>query len=488
MQNGNVTILKPTAVFRFFQEISNIPRGSGNEKEISDYLVNFAKEQKLEYVQDEYLNVVIKKNGTAGYENSPTVIIQGHVDMVCEKNNDTIHDFANDPIKLKVDGDFLMAQGTTLGADNGIAVAYGLALLASNDIVHPPVEVIFTTDEETGMGGARGLETSGLKGKMLVNIDSEEEGIFCVSCAGGTRASIKLPINEVETSSLNMSEKHGYRISLRGLSGGHSGMDIDKLKANANKLMGRILNRIDGEFDINIASISGGAKDNAIPREADVTIVTNGCESDIKAVLSELNDDFSKEFFTSESKIAIEYEKIDLPKVVFDRITTNSIISVLVLIPNGVQAMSAVNKSLVESSTNLGVIVSKGKFIEFHSAVRSSVSSRKHAICNKIARLALLVGADYESFGDYPAWEYCKNSKLRETFLKVFKSMYGREAEISSIHAGLECGLLSGKMPDVDMISFGPDTFDVHTPDEHISISSVERTWELLKQVLIELK
>lgn len=476
--------LQPKEVISYFSEICKIPHGSGNEKAISDYLVRFAKQHNLYYFQDKENNIIIKKSGTKGYENSEPVILQGHMDMVCEKNNDTIHDFLNDPIKLIVDGDFLRADGTTLGGDNGIAVAYSLAILASNDIEHPPLEVLITTNEEVGMDGANALNAKLLNGKKLINIDSEEEGYFLVSCAGGMRGTIHLPISYKDVKN----DLNAYIVKVKGLKGGHSGMEIIKQRANANKLMGRILSRLNENDNINIANISGGAKDNAIPREAHALILTKEDNANLLKLINILQDEFMYEFKKCEESVIIELEKTNLPQKMFDNETTKKVIDILVLIPNGIQAMSLDIDGLVETSTNVGVVETKADEVIFTSAVRSCVSTRKYQVQNQLKHLCDVVGATLTIKGAYPAWEYKDNSQLREVFQNVYKKMYGKEAIIQAIHAGLECGLFSEKMPDCDMISFGPDMFDVHTPDEKVSISSVNRCWEFLKEVLKELK
>lgn len=477
--------LEPKEVLYYFEQISKIPRGSGNEKNISDYLVEFAKQQNLEFIQDEALNVIIKKAGTVGYENSPSVIIQGHMDMVCEKNSDTEHDFENEPIKILVDGDSIKADGTTLGADDGIALAYGLAILDSKTIEHPPLEIVFTVDEEVGMNGVYALDTSVLKSKMLINIDSEEEGKLLVSCAGGLKATINLNADFEKP----IAGGKSFWIKVRGLKGGHSGSDIDKDRANSNKLMGRILNRLFKDFNIQLASISGGAKDNAIPRESDsIIVIDSQKESSLKDILAQLEKIFQNEFKNTDSDIRIEIENNDIPQNVFTSDVTKKIIAVLELIPNGIQFMSTDMKGLVETSNNIGVVRTSDIGIRFTSAVRSSVGSRKDEIRNQLECIADLIGGNITIKGEYPAWEYNPKSKLKEIFLAVYNQMYGKNMLVESIHAGLECGLFAKKMTDVDMVSIGPDMENVHTPEERISISSIARTWDYLKEVLKQLK
>ncbi|SCG82936.1 aminoacylhistidine dipeptidase [Proteiniborus sp. DW1] len=478
--------LEPKAVFSFFEDMTQIPRCSGNEKAISDYLVEFAKKRSLEVIQDEALNVIIKKPGTKGYENAPTVILQGHMDMVCEKNKDTDHDFSTDPLKLRVVDDMLMATGTTLGADNGIAVAYALAILDSNEISHPPLEVLITTEEETGMGGANSLDPSNLKGKILINIDSEEEGTLLVSCAGGIRNIISIPIE------WNDSPKDYlvYDLRVRGLKGGHSGMEINKERGNSNIILGRVLKEISTNNDIYLAAISGGAKMNAIPRESDaVLLVNSNGRAKVEEEIAEWNKIIGNELKTADPDLRIELELSNSTyEKVFSKETMKKVLTALVLIPNGVQTMSMEIEGLVQSSTNLGVLTTTEKEVSLECAIRSSVRTLKLDIVRKMEALADLIGARTSSEGDYPAWEYRKDSYIREVFVDTYKRMYGKEPIITAIHAGLECGLFDEKLDNVDMISLGPNMYDVHTPNEHVSISSTKRVWEYLLEVLKSIK
>lgn len=478
--------LKPYEVFKFFEEISNIPRGSGNEKGISDYLVSFAKVHGLEVVQDSSLNVIIKKPASPEYKDAPIVILQGHMDMVCEKNADTIHDFEKDPIKLRIHGDMVYASGTTLGADDGIAVAMLLALLDSKDIPHPALEVLVTTDEENGMGGAMGLDPQHIQGRTLINIDSEEEGKLLVSCAGGIRDNIALPIAWEKTHENTIA----YRIRLRGLKGGHSGAEIHKGRGNSNKIMGRFLSSLAEALDFNLISLTGGAKSNAIPREADAVISINLSEEKLlKEKLSLWNGILQNEFKVSDSEVNLQLEVSEENfQKVFSKDTTEKAIDLLCIIPSGIQTMSMEIKDLVQSSTNLGVVVTTENEVQYDSAVRSSVRSLKEDIVNTSRIAAKLAGARFETRADYPDWQYNADSKIRKISEKVYKDLYGKDPEIVAIHAGLECGLFKEKFGEIDMISFGPDLFDVHTPNEHMSISSVERTWNYLLEILKEIK
>ena len=478
--------LKPEAVFRYFAEMSEIPRGSGNEKAISDYLVNFAKKHDLEVIQDEVLNVIIKKPATKGYENAPCVILQGHMDMVCEKNKGTDHDFEKDALKLKIVDNYIYADNTTLGADNGIAVAYALAILEANDLEHPALEVLITSEEETGMGGAINLDPSHLKGEYLVNLDSEEEGYLLVSCAGGVRTKQTLSI-VWEDADTNLT---AYKIDITGLKGGHSGSDIIKQRGNSNKLMGRILSKLNDEIDYSIANVDGGAKMNAIPRECEAVILTDSKNEKILCeTMENLNNTFKSELATSDPDVSIEVKKHeDKVEKVLSKETMTKLVSSLVLIPNGIKTMSMDIEGLVESSTNLGVVITHDNEITFESAVRSSVKSLKYNVINEMKCIANLLDCEFLADSDYPEWSYKADSKLREICQNVYNNKYNKEAKVVAIHAGLECGLLLEKMPHVDAISLGPDMFDVHTPGEHLDIDSTQRTYEYLLDILKNIK
>jgi dipeptidase D len=474
--------LKPYEVFKYFEEISQIPRGSGNEKGISDYLVAFAKAHDLKVIQDSSLNIIIKKPAASGHENSPIVILQGHMDMVCEKNSDTVHDFLKDPIKLQIKDDMVYAVGTTLGADNGIAIAMALALLASKDIPHPALEVLVTTEEETGMGGAMGLDAENIEGRLLVNIDSEEEGKLLVSCAGGVRGTITLPIVWEKSEENNIP----CLLKVRGLKGGHSGMDIDKGRGNSNRIMGRLLKDLNSTMEFNLVALNGGSKMNAIPREMDAIIMVAPEKLPlIKDALHKWNAILKNEFKVSDPDVRLELEGLEEKfEKVFSKDSTRKAIDLLVLIPSGIETMSMEIKGLVQSSTNLGVVITNDKEVEYQSAIRSSVKSLKQDILVASTAVAQAFGAKSETESDYPDWQYDANSKLRTVFEDVYKKMYNVAPEIVAIHAGVECGLFKEKFGEIDMISFGPNLYDVHTPDEHMSISSVKNSWDYLLEVL----
>jgi dipeptidase D len=478
--------LKPEEVFKFFEKISQIPRCSGNERMISDYLLDFAKENGLEAIQDEALNIIIKKPATKGYEKATTVIIQGHMDMVCEKNNEIKHDFTKDPIELIVDDDFIRANGTTLGADDGIAVAFCLALLESKNIPHPPLEVLLTTDEETGMNGAMSVDKKNLNAEILINIDSEEEGIFTVSCAGGIISKVRLD-TVLEDAGDN---SQFYKILINGLMGGHSGVEIDKGRANANKIMGRILLDLEETTDYRISSINGGTKNNAIPRDVETIIsIKNNKGLDIQSLTVKWNSILKDEFKESDPDINVDIKELENKTYeLMDKETTAKIVSFLLLVPDGVQSMSMGLEDLVESSSNLGIVKTTKEIVLFESLIRSSVKTLKYRIVNIIKKLASLVNAEITIEGDYPAWQYKAESKIREICKRVYFEKYGEEARISATHGGLECGFFKKSLGDIDMISFGPDMYDVHTPNEHLSISSTQRTWEFLLRLLKEIK
>lgn len=482
----NIKNPKLQLVFKYFLEISKIPRCSGNEKAISDYLVSEAKRLGLEVIQDETLNVIIKKPGTSGYENSPGVILQGHMDMVCEKNKDTVHDFTKDEIKLRVDGDYLYATGTTLGADNGIAVAMGLAILASDDIAHPPLEVVYTVNEEVSMIGAMNLDGSLFNGKYIINIDSEEEGKITVSCAGGVTAVVNINKEYKEISSC----KTAYNIIIKGLQGGHSGIEIDKNRANSNVLMGRVLNRLCKHMDYDLVSIQGGLKNNAIPREAEcVILIDKEKEEVLEKKISNILGIFKNEYKTSDPGVNLECIKSNetYNKALCDDVK-NKVIGVLNLMPRGIQTMSADIEGLVESSTNLGVVVTNENDIKFEFATRSSVKSLKEDLNNRMELLSKVLGVNLSLEDDYPEWEYAKNSELEKICVDTYEELTGKKPEIVAIHAGLECGLLIDAIKGAQAISIGPDLFDVHTPNEHLGISSTNRTWDYLVAILKNIK
>ncbi|WP_349947187.1 aminoacyl-histidine dipeptidase [Lacrimispora sp. BS-2] len=487
MGNRALENMEPVEVFQYFEEISSIPRGSGNERRISDYLVSFAKEHKLEVIQDKALNVIIKKPGSKGYEESPGVIIQGHMDMVCEKRPDVTHDFMTDPIKLKIHGDMIYADGTTLGGDDGIAVAMGLAVMASDTLEHPPIELLVTTAEETGMDGAHALDPKNISGKTLINIDSEEEGILTVSCAGGCSSKINIPIIWEGADS----SRAAYEIEITGLQGGHSGVEIHKGRANANKLMARLLKRACSETDLHLCSINGGSKHNAIARDAQAVVCVNPEEvPELKEHISSLEQIFKDEYKAADPDIKIELKPVDhMPERIMSKDTRENIVNFMYLIPNGVQSVSMDIEGLVESSLNLGVVETKGDNIEIISSIRSSVGSIKDNIFHIVAAIAGLTNGKVIAESDYPEWKYNSDSKVRLLFTELYEKLFGEKPLISAIHAGLECAIFDKKFEGkLDMISVGPTIIGVHTAEEHLSIPSTQRTWKYLTEALKALK
>ena len=476
--------LQPERVFYHFEEIAKIPHGSGNTKQISDYLVAFAKEHNLEYYQDEINNVIIIKEATEGYENADAVIIQGHMDMVCEKESDCNIDFEKDGLDLYVEDGFVKACGTTLGGDDGIAVAYGLALLEATDIAHPRLELVITVDEETGMDGAYGIDLSMLKGKKMLNIDSDEEGIFLTSCAGGTSVEATIPVKWITQTGVVID------IKVDGLFGGHSGAEIHKERGNASILMGRVLNNIVNEVPIGIISLAGGLKNNAIPRECNASIlVPEEAASLVETIISEQSEIFKKELFASDANVQVTAVNAGVQEVrILDFSSINQVLCYLRLVPNGVQHMSQVIPGLVETSLNLGIMELKEDVFVTDTSIRSSVRTRKEDLRDRLVNIIELVGGEAEVVGDYPAWEYKAESKLREEIAASYKAVYGEEPVFTAIHAGLECGILSEKIEDLDCVSFGPQNFDIHTPQERLNIESTERVWNFLVEYLRQAK
>ncbi len=472
-------------IFKNFESIANIPRCSGNEQQISDFLVEFGKNLGLEVIQEDSLNVIIKKPASKGYENTKTVILQGHMDMVCTKAEGLQFDFDKDSIQLITKGDKLSAKGTTLGADNGIAVAMMMSILEDTTLKHPEIIALITSEEETGMDGVMNLNAENISGDILINIDSEDEGTALASCAGGVKNVVELPITYSDSDTKNSF----FKVSIRGLKGGHSGIEIDKKRANAIKLLGRLLENIDNELDIELASVSGGEKMNAIAKRADMVISMNNSDKEkLKEIVEKSEDIFRNEFEIPDPDIAIYIIELDESEKVFDQSTKNSVIKILRLIPDGIESMSASIEGLVETSNNIGVLETENDKVIFSSAIRSSVKSLKEELNSRIAIIAELTNAEMKLVADYPEWEYKVESSIRNLMSEVYKEKCGKELKIDAIHAGLECGFLKEKLGDIDMISIGPDIRDVHTPEEYLSISSTERVYDFLVDVLEKIK
>ena len=477
MEAQKLAGLEPQAVFACFEKLCSIPHGSRNTKAISDYLVAFAGEQGIACIQDELNNVILFGEGTCGMENHAPVILQGHMDMVCEKDATCPLDMAVEGLDVAHDDTCVYAKGTTLGGDDGIAVAYAMALLMDKTIPHPPLEVIITVDEEIGMLGATGIDLSMLKGRRMINLDSEEEGIFTVSCAGGATAVISLP-----------NSRHAVygpciRLAVDGLRGGHSGAEIHKNRANANKVMGEFLGRIQKLMPLCLTSFSGGSKDNAIPRSCQATAVAMGIHLErINEVAAALQAEIREKYDEPEATV----QAFDVDALGGNGLSAEDSAKVIALIcaaPNGVQAWSQDMPGLVQTSLNLG-IAKLGERFSATFSVRSSVNQEKQELLDKLRELAAFYGGSYSQMGEYPAWEYRKDSALRDTMVRIYRQMFGKEPEVLAIHAGLECGLLGQKLPGLDCVSIGPQMHDIHTSREKLEIASTERTWRFLLEVL----
>ena len=475
-------VLKPQKVFEYFNMLSAIPHGSGDMDGIASFCENFAKEHGFKFIRDKDNNVIIFKNGTAGYEKCEPIILQGHLDMVCQKTPESSIDFTKDGLDLYIDGDFVKAKGTTLGADNGIAVAMVLAILDSADIPHPPIEAVFTTDEETGMIGARALDMSVLRGKRMINLDSETENIVTVSCAGGGDFRVSIPIVR--------STVQGTKITLdiKGLQGGHSGVDIKNNRENANMIAGRVLNELKSNFDFDIISINGGDKSNAIPNRCIIELCVSApnefitcAENYFDIIRNEISDrepDFKPNVSIGE---ASEFD-------VFTSDIKEKIIYTLLCVPNGITEMSAEIKGLVQTSLNLGILVTNEQNIILHFALRSNKKSALLFLEQRLMAFFNNLDLKYETFGHYPPWEYKSNSLLRELYCNIYFSKFDKNPKITAIHAGLECGVFSDGIKDLDCISIGPNLYDVHTVRERLSISSTQNLYNMVVELLGKLK
>lgn len=474
--------LEPKSVFRYFEDICNIPHGSGNMEKISDFCINFAKEHGLDCFQDDMKNVIIIKEATPGYEEEEPIILQGHLDMVCEKRPDKEKDFLTEGLDLCTDGKLIWADGTTLGGDDGIAVAFCLAILADKDLIHPRLEVVLTVDEETGLYGAEAIDLSMLKGKKLINIDSEEEGILLTSCAGGLTLNIEIPVERVEAQGM-ISE-----LRVTGLLGGHSGVEIDKGRANSNVVLGRVLRALEKEISVDIISMEGGAKDNAIPRLSTANILVNKeQEETLQRIVKTQEEILRRELHASDPEVTLVLKPLeDAMMEVLDDTSRAKVIHTLNNIPNGILSYSMDVEGLVETSLNMGIMNLEEQKLKMSFAVRSSMESAKYYLTDKVRMFTEMLGGTIEIKGDYPGWEYRPDSPLRDTFVSVYERIYGKRPKIQAIHAGLECGMFTGKIKDLDCISFGPNMKNVHTFEETLEVESVRRTWEYLCQILAE--
>lgn len=471
---------EPKNVMKYFEEICAIPHGSGNTKEISDYLMDFAAKHDLDAVQDDMNNVIIWKKATEDKTDSEPIILQGHIDMVCVKEEWCDKNMETEGLDIEVVDGFVSAKGTSLGGDDGIAVAYALAILESEDISHPDIAAVFTVDEEIGMFGAIGIDLSDVKGNMMLNIDSEEEGIFLISCAGGATADCTIPVER------KTQEGVGYEVVFSGFAGGHSGVEINKNRANTNVLTGRLMMELADVMPYAISELSGGEKDNAIAKISKVKfVIPEECTEEFENKIKVFEQVIKNEFSTTETQMQIactrfgknEYEVISQGDVI-------RIVMAINYIPNGVQKMSADIEGLVQTSLNFGVMELREDDMQLKYSVRSSLKSEKEAFLLKIENLVQFLGGEVEISGEYPAWEYKKDSKLRELMVESYKELYGKNPKIEAIHAGLECGIMADKIEGLDCVSFGPQMYDIHTTNERMEIESVERTWKLLVKLL----
>ena len=468
--------LQPYKVFYYFEEICNIPHGSKNLDGISSYLEKFARDRGLFCIRDTSNNIIMVKEATPGYEKEEAIMLQGHMDMVAVKKADCDIDMEKDPLRLKIDGDYIYAEGTSLGGDDGVAVAYILAIMDDDSIQHPRIEAVLTTDEEIGMEGATAIDLSMLTATRMLNIDSEEEGILLTSCAGGARVDCNIPVSREQKEGIY------YNIEVGGLVGGHSGTEIDKGHANAIKLIGRTLKLVQANVNIQIAELDGGEKDNAIPRECEAEILIPKENTQIVCeYVKELNEILKKELVETDPGVQVLIEEQGNAEAeILDYHSVSRVIFYLRNVPNGIQHMSQLLNGQVETSLNLGILELKEDALTSLTSIRSSVKTRKEDLCARVTMLVEMLGGEAEVEGDYPAWEYRTDSALRPQVEKVYEELFHKKPVFSTIHAGLECGLLSEKIPDLDCVSFGPDNFDIHTPKEHLSITSTGRVWDFL--------
>ena len=472
--------LEPKSVFSYFEQLCAIPHGSGNTKAVSDWIAAFARERGLRYVQDASGNVVIYLPASAGYEHTAPVILQGHMDMVCEKTADCAKDMTKEGLDLAVDGDVIYARGTTLGGDDGVAVAMLLAVLDGAAPEHPPIEAVFTVDEEIGLLGAAALDGGVLAGRRMINLDSEDEGIFTVSCAGGARANCALPVSR---------EPFGgetFRLAVEGLRGGHSGAEIDKGRANADKLLGRALYALGKRGEYRICSLRGGTADNAIPAAAEAVLA--GDRSAAQSAAAELEAALRDEYRAADPDITLRVTPCETAIEPMTRQSTDDAIAFLLCAPNGIRAMSAEIPGLVQTSLNLGILTTEDAALKASFSVRSSIETQKHLLLDELRCLTERLGGTMGVTGDYPGWAYRADSPLRELMAQVFTEQYGHAPKIEAIHAGLECGLFAGKLSGLDCVSLGPDMEAIHTPGEKLHIASTQRTWALLVETLRRMK
>jgi dipeptidase D len=475
---------KVKSILDYFEQINAIPRCSKNEEQIGLWLKQWAETKQLAVKKDAAGNLLVKVPSTPGYENAPVIVIQGHTDMVCEKTPDSTHDFSRDPIKNIIDGDWLLADNTTLGADNGIAVALAMAVASDESITHPPLELLFTVDEETGLNGAKALEPGFIEGRVLLNVDSETEGVFTVGCAGGrhTHISRKLSLTDIAQ------ESQLFNLNISGLHGGHSGIDIIKQRGSANKILARTLHRVAGTYDIQLVSIKGGTAHNAIARDADAVFV---CASDsfgnLATMVAEFESIVQTDYSNIETNLALKLtatEPVAPIKTALSVAETRNVINLLLSLPHGVMGMSALFPDLVETSNNLATVAIKDDTLQILTSQRSLTKSRLDEITNAIGATAAIAGADTSCDSGYPPWTPNMQSALLERCRQIYKQIFDREAEVKSIHAGLECAIIGDKYDGMDMISFGPDLRDPHSPTEGLYVPSLGKVWQFMIALL----
>lgn len=469
--------IKPERVFYHFEEISKIPRESYNEKAISDYLVEFGKKLNLETYQDKYYNVILRRKASQGYENAPGIVIQGHMDMVCEKENDSNHDFKKDPIDLIVDGNKLRANKTTLGGDNGIAIAMGMAILEDKSIKCGTIELLATTSEEIDLNGALSLEPNILKGKMLINLDSEDEGVITVGSAGGVEIDILLPIKKESISDVNL-----YTLSLEKLQGGHSGVEINQKRGNSNKILVEVLHNLKSLTDYSLVEVFGGSKDNAIPRSGKIILASS---KDIKDIITKVADEVKAKYVSFEPEMSFALEAITTKEIsVLSKKTLDSYIKTIEELPTGVNTWMKEYPEIVESSDNLAIVKTLDENINIIISLRSSDPEVLKELREKISNILKENNALFEFSAGYPEWKFRAESKLRDKALEVYKKLYNEDMKVEVIHAGLECGAISQNYPDIDFISVGPNLRDVHTPSEYLEIDSTERVYNYVVELI----
>lgn len=468
--------LKPALLWKHFDEFRKIPRCSRNEEAAGDYVLHFAREKGWESKRDETGNIVVKVPATAGHETAPVVVLQGHLDMVCEKNSDKEFDFACDPIQVLIEDGWVTADGTTLGADNGIGLAASLAVAEDSDCVHGPLELLFTTDEETGLNGANGIQPDFLEGRILLNLDSEEEGEFSIGCAGGADSEISLPVSRSAAA-----QGSTLCIKLAGLKGGHSGIDIHKGRGNATQLLARMLFETDVPFSL--VSIEGGSKHNAIPREAFAVVVTSEAEA-LKTAVTQALEAIRFEYKVSEPDATLNVSTTETDLAAMDADSTQKTLALIVAVTHGVEAMSQEIDGLVETSNNLAIVKTTTDAVTVYTSTRSSILSALEATRKKIEAVAILAGARIEHLDGYPAWTPNLDSDILKVLKQTYKDTTGKDALVMAIHAGLECGIIGEKFEGMDMISIGPDLENPHSPDERINIQSVENVYKHLMATL----